>query len=54
VIAHRLSTIVDADVILVVKDGRIISRGTHAELMKEKGYYYELYTRQYEELLWGE
>ena len=54
VIAHRLSTIVDADVILVVKDGRIISRGTHAELMKEKGYYYELYKRQYEELLWGE
>ena len=54
VIAHRLSTTVDADVILVVKDGRIISRGTHAELMKEKGYYYELYTRQYEELLWGE
>ena len=54
VIAHRLSTIVDADVILVVKDGRIIGRGTHAELMKEKGYYYELYTRQYEELLWGE
>ena len=54
VIAHRLSTIVDADVILVVKDGRIISRGTHAELMKEKGYYYELYTRQYEELLSGE
>ena len=54
VIAHRLSTIVDADVILVVKDGRIISRGTHAELMKEKGYYYELYTRQYEELLWGQ
>ena len=54
VIAHRLSTIVDADVILVVKDGRIISRGPHAELMKEKGYYYELYTRQYEELLWGE
>ena len=54
VIAHRLSTIVDADVILVVKDGRIIGRGTHAELMKEKGYYYELYTRQYEELLWGQ
>ena len=53
VIAHRLSTIVDADVILVVKGGKIISRGTHAELMRERGYYYELYTRQYEELLWG-
>ena len=53
VIAHRLSTIVDADVILVVKDGKIIGRGTHAELMRERGYYYELYTRQYEELVWN-
>ena len=53
VIAHRLSTIVDADVILVVKGGRIIDRGTHRELMKRRGYYYDLYTRQYEELLWG-
>ncbi len=52
VIAHRLSTIVDADVILVVKDGKIIARGTHKELMREKGYYYRLYTRQYEELVW--
>lgn len=54
VIAHRLSTVIDADVILVVKDGRIIGRGTHTELMKEKGYYYELYTRQYEELVWSD
>ena len=54
VIAHRLSTIVDADVILVVKGGRIIDRGTHRELMKRRGYYYDLYTRQYEELLWGQ
>ena len=54
VIAHRLSTIVDADVILVVRGGKIIGRGTHRELMRERGYYYELYTRQYEELLWGE
>lgn len=50
VIAHRLSTIVDADVILVVHDGRIIERGTHRELMMNKGYYYNLYTRQYEDL----
>lgn len=50
VIAHRLSTIVDADVILVVKDGKIIERGKHGELMKQHGYYYDLYTRQYEEM----
>ncbi|MBE5997242.1 MAG: ABC transporter ATP-binding protein [Lachnospiraceae bacterium] len=54
VIAHRLSTIVDADVILVVKDGKIIGQGTHRELMKQRGYYYKLYTKQYEELVWGE
>lgn len=51
VIAHRLSTIVDADVILVVRDGRIIERGTHKELMRKKGHYYDLYTRQYEEMV---
>lgn len=51
VIAHRLSTIVDADVILVVKDGKIIERGKHNELMKKHGYYYNLYTRQYEEMI---
>ena len=51
-IAHRLSTIVNADVILVVRDGKIVDQGTHSELMKRKGYYYELYTRQYEELAW--
>lgn len=49
VIAHRLSTIVDADIILVVQDGKIIERGKHSELMKQKGYYYELFTRQFEE-----
>lgn len=51
VIAHRLSTIVDSDVILVVKDGKIIERGRHTELMDKKGYYYQLYTRQYEEMV---
>ncbi len=49
VIAHRLSTIVDADIILVVNDGKIIERGTHKELMAAKGYYYELFTRQFDE-----
>ena len=50
VIAHRLSTVVDADVILVVKDGKIIERGSHRNLMDLKGYYYELFTRQFEEM----
>ena len=49
-IAHRLSTIVNADIILLVHDGKIIERGTHAELMKQRGAYYDLYTRQYIEL----
>lgn len=49
VIAHRLSTIRQADLILVVKDGKIIERGTHQELLSEKGYYYELYSKQFEE-----
>ena len=49
VIAHRLSTIRRADLILVVHDGRIVERGTHKELMAQKGAYYQLYTRQYRE-----
>ncbi|MBR2256764.1 MAG: ABC transporter ATP-binding protein [Blautia sp.] len=52
VIAHRLSTIVGADIILVVRDGKIVERGSHRELMKQEGYYRSLYTRQYEELSW--
>ena len=50
VIAHRLSTIVGADIILVVQDGKIIEQGSHKELMAERGAYYRLFTRQYEEL----
>lgn len=49
VIAHRLSTIRRADLILVVKNGKIIERGNHKELLQAKGYYYELYSRQFEE-----
>ena len=49
VIAHRLSTIRRADVILVVNAGKIVERGSHAELMAIKGVYYGLYTRQYRE-----
>ena len=47
-IAHRLSTVVDADTILCVRDGKIVERGSHRELMDKKGYYWELFTRQYE------
>jgi ATP-binding cassette subfamily B protein len=49
VIAHRLSTIRNADVILVVQNGKIIERGTHSELMQHREHYYDLYTRQFEE-----
>jgi ABC-type multidrug transport system fused ATPase/permease subunit len=48
VIAHRLSTIVNADCILVMKDGEITERGTHRELLDKKGFYYDLYTSRYE------
>ena len=48
IIAHRLSTVRDADVIIVVRDGKIVEQGRHGELMRKKGYYYSLYTRQYE------
>mgnify|MGYP000323545775 FL=1 len=49
VIAHRLSTIRQADVILVVHDGKIVEQGTHPELIAKKGAYYNLYTRQFQE-----
>ncbi|WP_125588080.1 ABC transporter ATP-binding protein [Companilactobacillus jidongensis] len=49
VIAHRLSTIKNADVILVVKDGEIIERGDHNELMKENGFYANMYNSQFQE-----
>ena len=48
-IAHRLSTVRNADLILVVKNGRIVEQGTHSQLLSAKGYYFELYTRQYED-----
>ena len=47
IIAHRLSTIVDADLILVVRDGQIVEQGTHRELLDKKGFYHEIYTSQY-------
>ena len=48
VIAHRLSTIRSADMILVMKDGRVVEHGTHSELMRARGYYWSLYTKQFE------
>ena len=51
VIAHRLSTIRDADMILVMNEGRIVERGTHEALLAAKGFYQELYTSQFEEAI---
>ena len=48
-IAHRLSTIRKADLILVVKDGKIVEQGTHAQLLGQRGYYHDLYSRQFAE-----
>ncbi len=47
VVAHRLSTIKHSDVILVMRDGNIIEHGNHKELLKQKGFYYELYNSQF-------
>ena len=47
IVAHRLSTIVEADIILVMKDGNIIEQGGHEELLDKKGFYYELYNSQF-------
>lgn len=48
-IAHRLSTVVNADVILVMKDGEVVESGKHHELLSKKGYYFELYKNQFTE-----
>jgi ATP-binding cassette subfamily B protein len=43
IVAHRLSTIKEADIILVMKDGKIIEQGNHEELLEKRGFYYKLY-----------
>ena len=48
-IAHRLSTIRQADLILVVKDGKIVEQGKHEELLKKGGYYHDLYSKQFQQ-----
>jgi subfamily B ATP-binding cassette protein MsbA len=49
VIAHRLSTIEKADLILVMDEGRIVERGTHAQLLEQNGYYSRLHAKEFEE-----
>ena len=49
VVAHRLSTVIQSDIILVVRGGKIVERGTHKELLKKDGYYKQLYMHQFEE-----
>lgn len=51
IIAHRLSTIKDADIIMVIDDGRIVEKGNHQELIKKKGYYYKMYESQFENIV---
>ena len=47
IVAHRLSTIREADVILVMKDGKILEQGNHKSLLKKGGFYYQLYQSQF-------
>ena len=47
IVAHRLSTVMSADVILVMKDGKIVESGNHTELLKKGGFYYTLYNSQF-------
>ena len=50
IVAHRLSTILDADLILVRRDGDIVEQGTHDELLAQGGFYADLYNSQFEDV----
>lgn len=54
IIAHRLSTICKADVILVIKDGKIVEKGSHSELMQQCGVYHKLYETQFSRAVYSE
>lgn len=47
IVAHRLSTIISADLILVIQDGKVVEKGSHKELLSQKGEYYQLYKNQF-------
>ena len=48
IVAHRLSTIKEADIILVMNNGKKIEQGNHQQLLEQKGFYYNLYNSQYQ------
>lgn len=50
-IAHRISSVRNADQILILNDGEIIERGTHAQLIKQQGHYYKMFKEQYKEVM---
>ena len=48
IVAHRLSTLKEADIILVMNNGKILEQGNHQQLLEQKGFYYNLYNSQYQ------